>query len=288
MAWPIIASTATTLSVYVPLLFWAGVTGEFMKYLPITVILTLAASLLMALVFVPVVGGVLGRRRPQSARAKAILHAAEIGDPRRLPGLTGIYARFLEKAVTRPWTTLLLTVALLFGAFAGYSDFGHGVVFFPDIEPEVARVEIRSRDNFSIYERDDLVRRVEARLLGQPEIKSVYAQAMLSSRSDAELVGLLQLELVDWDERRPAAQIMTEIREGMSDIAGNDVQVQVQSFGPAPGKPVQLEIRADNEMTRIVSVEAARAMMTQIGGFTDVTDATIFLALFGQQAFGIA
>ncbi|MCP4382836.1 MAG: efflux RND transporter permease subunit, partial [Hyphomicrobiales bacterium] len=42
MAWPIIASTATTLSVFVPLLFWSGVTGEFMKYLPITVILTLA------------------------------------------------------------------------------------------------------------------------------------------------------------------------------------------------------------------------------------------------------
>ncbi len=272
MAWPIIASTATTLSVFVPLLFWAGVTGEFMKYLPITVILTLAASLLMALVFVPVVGGVLGRRRPQSARAKAALHAAEQGDPRRLGGITGAYAQFLEKAVTRPWATLLFTVALLIGAFTAYGNFGHGVIFFPEIEPEFARVEIRSRDNFSIYERDDLVRRVEERLLDQPEIKSVYAQSMLTSRSDAELIGLLQLELVDWDQRRTAAEITAEIRAGMADIAGIDVQVQVQSFGPAAGKPVQLEIRAENELARVASVEAVRTMMDRIGGFTDVTD----------------
>ena len=54
MAWPIIASTATTLAAFAPLLFWPGVTGEFMKYLPLTLIATLTASLLMALIFIPV------------------------------------------------------------------------------------------------------------------------------------------------------------------------------------------------------------------------------------------
>ena len=57
MSWPIIASTLTTLSVFLPLLFWEGVVGEFMKFLPITVLLTLSASLFMALVFIPVLGG---------------------------------------------------------------------------------------------------------------------------------------------------------------------------------------------------------------------------------------
>ena len=60
MSWPIIASTATTLAVFVPLMFWPGVVGEFMKYLPITVLITLLASLAMALVFIPVLGGVIG------------------------------------------------------------------------------------------------------------------------------------------------------------------------------------------------------------------------------------
>lgn len=60
MAWPVIASTATTLAVFVPLLFWPGMVGQFMKYLPATVIICLLASLAMALVFLPVLGALSG------------------------------------------------------------------------------------------------------------------------------------------------------------------------------------------------------------------------------------
>ncbi|PPR46929.1 MAG: Multidrug resistance protein MdtB [Alphaproteobacteria bacterium MarineAlpha5_Bin9] len=56
MALPIIASTATTLAAFLPLIFWPGLAGEFMKYLPITLICVLSSSLFMALLFVPVVG----------------------------------------------------------------------------------------------------------------------------------------------------------------------------------------------------------------------------------------
>ncbi len=56
MAWPIIAATATTLAAFLPLMFWPGVVGEFMKFLPITLIATLSASLLMALIFIPALG----------------------------------------------------------------------------------------------------------------------------------------------------------------------------------------------------------------------------------------
>ncbi|MFQ5766317.1 MAG: efflux RND transporter permease subunit, partial [Rhodospirillales bacterium] len=61
MAWPIIAATATTLAAFLPLMFWPGVVGEFMKFLPITLIVTLSGSLLMALIFVPTLGSIFGR-----------------------------------------------------------------------------------------------------------------------------------------------------------------------------------------------------------------------------------
>ena len=61
MFWPIISSTATTLCAFLPMLFWPGVPGEFMKMLPITLIYVLSASLLVALIYLPVVGGVAGR-----------------------------------------------------------------------------------------------------------------------------------------------------------------------------------------------------------------------------------
>ncbi|TYB91111.1 efflux RND transporter permease subunit [Oceaniovalibus sp. ACAM 378] len=61
MFWPIVSSTATTLCAFLPMLFWPGVAGEFMGMLPVTLINVLLASLLVALVYLPVMGGVAGR-----------------------------------------------------------------------------------------------------------------------------------------------------------------------------------------------------------------------------------
>jgi multidrug efflux pump subunit AcrB len=61
VAWPVIASTATTLAAFLPLAFWPGIMGEFMKYLPITLIITLGSSLFVALIINPVLISVLMR-----------------------------------------------------------------------------------------------------------------------------------------------------------------------------------------------------------------------------------
>ena len=273
MAWPIFASTATTLSVFFPLLFWSGMVGEFMKFLPITVILTLSASLFMALIFIPVVGGLIGKRQPQSAKAKAALHAAEIGDPRDMGGFTGAYVRLLQWAILRPAATVLLAVTLLLGGFGVYGQFGKGVTFFPSVEPDFMQVQVRARDNFSIFERDALVRAVEDRILGYDEIASIYARSMMSAgQGDEETIGTLQLELTPWDTRRTAAEIGVDIRESVADIAGIDVQVQTESGGPAAGKPVNLQITARNGDAQLVAVQQIRDIMDRVGGFTDVTD----------------
>ncbi|WP_417261486.1 efflux RND transporter permease subunit [Celeribacter sp.] len=61
MFWPIVSSTATTLCAFLPMLFWPGVAGEFMGMLPVTIIFVLSASLIVALIYLPVMGGVSGR-----------------------------------------------------------------------------------------------------------------------------------------------------------------------------------------------------------------------------------
>ena len=270
MSWPIISSTATTLSVFFPLLFWQGMVGEFMKFLPITVILTLFASLFMALIFIPVVGGLIGKRQPQTARAKAALHAAEFGDPRDMRGFTGGYVRVLEWAILRPGATLLFAIALLLGGFGAYGQFGKGVSFFPSVEPDFMQVQVRARDNFSIFERDALVRAVEDRLLGYDEIASIYARSMMSAgQGDEETIGTLQLELTPWDTRRTAAEISMDIR---ASVSGIEVQVQTESGGPAAGKPVNLQVTARNPDNQALAVQHIRDIMDRMGGFTDVTD----------------
>ena len=107
--------------------------------------------------------------------------------------------------------TVLLAVALLLGGFGLYGQFGRGVTFFPSVEPDFMQVQVRARDNFSIYERDALVRRVEDRLIAYPEIASVYARSSIGGQDNAEVIGTLTLEMTEWDTRRPAAIIGEDI-----------------------------------------------------------------------------
>ncbi|SOH93239.1 multidrug efflux pump [Monaibacterium marinum] len=273
MAWPIIASTATTLSVFFPLLFWEGTVGEFMKFLPITVIITLGASLFMALIFIPVLGGMIGKAQPQTAKQRSQLAAAESGDPRHMTGSAGTYVRALEWAILRPGRTLIFALLALVASFVAYGQFGTGVSFFPSVEPDFAQVQIRSRDNFSIYERDALVRQVEDRLLTFDEIQSVYARSTLGGGQTGEdVIGTIQLEFTEWDTRRTAEEIGEDIRASVADIAGVDVQYAVQEGGPGAGKPISLEVLSRNGQEQQAAVAMIRAAMDQVGGFTDVTD----------------
>ncbi|WP_322890271.1 MULTISPECIES: efflux RND transporter permease subunit [unclassified Yoonia] len=271
MAWPIIASTATTLCVFFPLLFWSGVVGEFMKFLPITVIVTLSASLFMALIFIPVVGGMIGKRQGQTAKAKAQLYAAEKGDPRQMTGFMGGYIKVLEWSILRPWTTLSLAMIALVASFVAYGQFGNGLTFFPDVEPDYAQVEILAKDNFSIFEQDALVREVEARLSAYGEVASIYARSG-GSRESGDVIGALQLEMTDWDTRRPVALIAEDIRAEMAEIPGIEVQVQTSAAGPGGGKPINLEIFSANDADQTSAVEAVLAEMDRLGGFIDVID----------------
>jgi len=128
MSWPVTASTMTTLAVFLPLLFWPGMVGQFMKYLPITVIISLTASLAMALIFIPVLGGSLGGSTPQTA----VTHTSGRFEQ--------TYIRILSTLLKRPGRVLLVSLTALIGTYMVYGQFGRGVEFFPDVEPEFAQV----------------------------------------------------------------------------------------------------------------------------------------------------
>ena len=73
MFWPIVSSTATTLCAFLPMLFWPGVAGQFMGMLPVTLIFVLSASLVVALIYIPVMGGVSGRMSRSFGAASDLL-----------------------------------------------------------------------------------------------------------------------------------------------------------------------------------------------------------------------
>ena len=275
MAWPITASTFTTLAAFAPLLFWPGVVGEFMKYMPLTLVATLAASLMMALIFVPTLGGIFGKPGVATPEALRNLSLAEHGDLDEIRGFTGVYVKSLEVALAHPVLILFASIAILVGGYTAYGAFGKGVEFFPDVEPEQVIVHIHARGNLSAVERDGLVRRVESRILEMEEFDSVYARSgeRFGNQEVAEdVVGVIQLELIDWQVRRKAAEIMAEIRERTEDIAGIHVEVRIPDAGPPVGKPVQIELASRYPELLEPAVELVRARFEAIDGLRDIQD----------------
>jgi multidrug efflux pump len=262
MAGPVTAATLTRVAAFSPLLFWPGTVGEFMKYMPITLISTLSASLVVALFFTPTLGALLGR-------AAAVPHDERAKD-------RGLYMQTVRLALRHPGTTLLLALALLVSVQMAYGKFGRGVEFFPKVEPDYGQVVVHARGNLSLDEKDRLVRQVEERVLKFGGLKTVYTRAGEQPRQSNELgedtIGVIQFEFADWRSRPPAHEIMDGIREKTADIPGILVEVTAPRAGPPTGKPIQIQLSALDPDLLPAAARKAAAILSARSDVRDVDD----------------
>ena len=233
MAGPVIASTMTRIAAFSPLLFWPGIVGEFMKYMPITLIATLSASMLYALVFVPTLGALI---------ARPFKHPPQHKD--------GAYMWVVGKAIRHPWIVLMLAIGALVAVPYAYGKAGNGVEFFPSVEPDYGLLYVKARGNLSISEKDALVRQAEARILGWPGLQTVYTRVGSGGGAGndvpADVIGTIQYEFVDWRERKNANDILNDLRVATTGIPGVDIEVSVPQAGPPTGKAIQIRLSADD------------------------------------------
>jgi multidrug efflux pump len=256
MAGPVIAATLTRVAAFSPLLFWPGIVGEFMKYMPITLIATLSASLLYALVFTPTLGAMFAKPTPEDGSDR-----------------DGAYMWLVGKAVRHPFIVVILSVALLVAVPVAYGKYGSGVEFFPDIEPEYGLLYVHARGNLSLDEKDAAVRMAEQRILGWPGIKSVYTRVGSVSGGGNEVaqdvVGVIQYEFVDWRERKPAGEILADFRANMTGFPGVEIEVKVPEGGPPTGKAIQIELSAADPENL---TQVARKVADELRKIPDVID----------------
>lgn len=275
MAWPIIAATGTTLAAFFPLLFWTGVVGEFMKFLPITVVTVLTAALVMALIYVPTMGSYFGKPGDANPVTMRILSPqSEFSDLLSLGGLTGFYLRILRVSLRHPGMILLGAILLLFGMIWAYGMYGKGVEFFPEVEPKNAQLQIRARGNLSVYEMDTLVREVESRIPDTGEFASIYTRIgkERNSQEAEDIIGVISLEFVDWDKRRSADEILDHIRETTGDLAGIIVDRRKKEEGPPVGKAIQLELSSRFPEKLDGAVAKIRARLNNMDGLFNIED----------------
>ena len=324
MARPIISSTATTLAAFVPLLFWPGLAGEFMKYLPITLICVLTSSLFMALLFVPVLGTIINtiarvflqfviptllslilfnifsiltnyvdinglktpltiikylaslalfiftfikiipsvykisesinKKQENISESSKILSSESDVSVITLKGFIGSYAKLINFLLNHPAKVIVSAILILVGVSFAYTKIGSGIEFFPEVEPELAKIVVYARGNLSAKEKRDYVSRVENIILKiqskNNEFKNIYAlSGNISDQSEAseDFIGSISLEYNDWDKRRKSKVILNEILNKAKTIKGIKVESREQEGGPPTGKPINIKLTSPNK-----------------------------------------
>ena len=276
MAGPIIASTATTLAAFMPLIFWPGMVGEFMKFLPITLIAILTASLLMALVFIPTLGSKIGKPNTLVAVQDATATSSLPGRIGRSDRFTEFYLQILELALKSPAKIILVALFTLVAVQYTYITKGNGVQFFPDIEPDTAKIYIHARGNLSTEEKAALVYNIEREVLKIDEFKSIYTFVGKlqggGQNIPKDVIGTIQLEFKDWAKRRPAEVVLAEIKSQASKYVGILVTFVELQKGPPTGKPIKLLIKSNNVPDLNNATETIRNHLDKIEGLVNIDD----------------
>jgi multidrug efflux pump len=268
MAWPVITSILTIIVVFMPLLFWPGVPGQFMKYMPITLIAVLSASILMALIFVPAIGQLQKAVKPQQPLPT---HEIEFGK------LTNWYRSILNIALDYPKRIIGCAVLILVIVKMIHSFFGRGTEFFPNVEPEIAAIQVHGRGNLSINDKDSLVRLVEEKILPMKELKSVYTQVgapvgEFKKSTGEDVIGTITIEFIDWRQRRPVDDIVEEIEKMGKTIPGIQVEVIKEQGGPPRQKPIEIVLTSPDTALLKPALLTLREYVESLPEITGVTD----------------
>jgi len=269
VAWPVITSTLTTLAAFAPLAFWPGVMGDFMKYLPITVMITLSCSLFVAMVINPTLCAVFVRG------------AGAVADgPRRVGPVIAAYRRLLRGALDHSPATLALAGLLLAGLGIAYYKWGRGIELFPDIDPRMGIVNIRMPQGTNVEEANRLALDVERRLAGyRDELKYTVTNVGSADEGDNPLnpdaggthIANITLIFKDYEVRpRRSAKALEEIRNLLTDIPGAEVKVEKQKEGPPTGSAVTVRVIGKDVRDLEAFSERCRHAIKDVAGLVNL------------------
>jgi multidrug efflux pump subunit AcrB len=245
VAWPVTTSTFTTVCAFLPLMFWPGIMGDFMKYLPFTLSLGLLSSLFAGLVFNPTICSVWAGRMTQRPKTENWF----------VRGYRGVQRAGLEN----PGLTLFLAMSLLVGLMILYGKIGKGTEFFPEGDPERAMIDVRAPQGTNIYETDRIVRIIEERIRPyKPDIKHVITNVGGSGGGGMNLVAsaggphMASITLVFYDfaeRKRPSNDIIAEIRKDIDDISGAEIKIAGEEGGPPTGAAIAVRLVGEDFKT---------------------------------------
>lgn len=255
VAGAVAASTATTVAAFLPLVFWTGIMGQFMGFMPKTVVIVLIASLVIAIGLLPVVAAKLMKlsgKHVENQTARADSNLVMRG-----------YVRLLESSIRHRYLAAVLGVVVLVGSFVGYGALNHGTEFFPDTEPNRATITVSAPDGTDIEGTDRIVRQVEAILLAEENVDVYVAEVGVAgdgqdptqaAQSAANSARVTIDFLPDVGSAKPGDSLRVEpttdtierIRAGVERIPGAEITIEKERMGPPVGAPISVEVSGDD------------------------------------------
>ncbi len=289
MFWPIISSTATTLAAFIPLLFWESVPGKYMSYFPLTMIYVLSASLLMALIFLPTMGTLIGPRKITKPTENLRAVSGKGGDPLKTKGLLGIYVRVINTLIRFPEFVILATLVLAFVIFKGFTGVMSGpnpkpVEFFTNSAGEQVYILARSRGNNTALSDLQIALDIERRIDGIDGIQSVYTVTGSAAGGSggvsmtgpnnvpSDTIVKVYTELLPFAMRPPTADIIADIRESIAGIPGIFTEVVSIANGPPIGKDMEVQLTADDPELLQTVTRKVRQKFESLEGLFEVED----------------
>ncbi len=274
VAMAVASSTLTTVFAFAPLLFWPGIMGEFMSYLPLTVIITLGASLFVALVINPV----LCSRFMKVKSDDMDKFTSGSGFYNRV--IMNNYERLLRTAVGRPKTTLSLSFAFLLITLFLYSVLGTGVELFPETDPDSMYINIKGPVGQRLEATDDIARQLEQTADTFPDVKDIVTNVGVSTSStglggsySTQNEARIYMDFEDFEDRgQSSLKTYAESAARIEYVTGADVELRKEESGPPVGEPVEIQITGDDYLQLGRIAKSIESTIRDVPGLSDLKD----------------
>lgn len=263
----IVASTLTTVVVFLPVLFMGGIAAELFKELALTVTFSLLASLVVSLTLIPVMSSKLLKVRKIKQEEK------ESG---LLERIQNIYCSGLSWSLNHRILLLIISIIVLVGSVALFPFIG--AEFIPEMDQGMFTIDVKMPVGTSLVETDKIIARIEQDVLAIPEVNSVLASIgssdniMGGSSSDS---GSLFVQLKSLKDReRSTKEIMEELRRKIK-IPGADISFALADLmggGMMGGNPVSIKISGEDLEVLEETALNVRKELSQINGVREIKD----------------
>src|SRR5687768_3585497 len=264
----VVGCTATLIFAFLPLLFLPGLPGRYIRSMPVTVVYTVLASLLVSLTIIPWLASLI-MKEEKDERGGRVFRLLD-------RGIHASYAPLLHRALARPLPTLLIAAALFVASLGLIPAVGFSL--FPKAGTPQFAVRIETPDGASLDETDRAARFAERVIGARPEVRSVFTNVGRDNpqiyynvvpRSENASAGQLFVLLHQYDPKRTPA-LFDSLRTSLAAYPGARIELREFENGPPIDAPIAIRVMGPH-------LDTLRALARQVERTLASTEGTQYV-----------